>query len=125
MYQFIQKYFGKSKAEHITYDDFKSYYQSLLTAHSRCGEYCIHLHRFFARFGFTTKKFQKRIQLQPKKQQLTPFNEVTKSSSKPDLRQSATLQKSSSKMNVVNAINADRVKQFIIKKQRSELNSNQ
>ena len=35
--------------------------------HLRCGEYCPHLKRFFAKIGFTTNKYAKRIEIKPKK----------------------------------------------------------
>ncbi|KRX08842.1 hypothetical protein PPERSA_08946 [Pseudocohnilembus persalinus] len=72
--QKIRKYYNKQGDGYLAYDEFKNYYIKFMTVHNRCGDFCIHLQRFFAQIGFTTSGILRRKQLKPHIQNPSPFN---------------------------------------------------
>ena len=48
----IRNQLGKDGDDEIDFNDFKEYFNKYKQVHSKCGESCPHLKRFYAKLGF-------------------------------------------------------------------------
>ncbi|EGR34048.1 phage head-tail family protein, putative [Ichthyophthirius multifiliis] len=57
----IRNQIRKNGDQDVNFEDFKQYFEKYKYIHSKCGENCPHLKRFYARLGLIQAKYKRKI----------------------------------------------------------------